>query len=349
MLTSDMTPTRRAFLLFSAAFAAAGGHFSALASETVRVDKLWPVYRDRFMLEDGRVIDTGNSDISHSEGQGWGMLLAGAAGDWTAFDQIWRWTADNLRWSKASLFAWKWDPKAGEVVDPNNASDGDILIAWALARAAHFTQKEAYSGAATSTAIAVRRMLTDQVAGDVALLPGFGGFHQGGVATINLSYYVFPAFAQFEKIDPNPAWRQLSVNGAALARRARFGTHSLPPDWLAVEPDGALAPAESWPPRFGFDAVRIPLYLYWAGYKSAEDIQPFHVAWAGPNPPAWFRLTPGLNAEYAASEGVQAIAQLIQGQSPRAETLWSAVKEGDYYTASLAMLASLAAEEQGLK
>lgn len=335
--------------MLSVALAASGGGVSAVAGQTVRVDKLWPIYRDRFMLDDGRVIDTGNKGITHSEGQGWGMLLAGAAGDWAAFDQIWRWTADNLRWSRTPLFAWKWDPKAGEVVDPNNASDGDILIAWALARAAHFTKQKAYLEAAANTAVAVRRMLTDHVAGDFALLPGFGGFDQRGVATINLSYYVFPAFVQFNEIDPNPAWQLLSVNGANLARRARFGAHSLPPDWLAVTPEGAIAPAEAWPPRFGFDAVRIPLYLYWAGYKSTADLEPFKTAWSAPSPPAWFQLTPGLNAEYAMSEGVQAIAQLIQNRSPSAETLWSAVKEGDYYTASLAMLASLAAEEQGLE
>ena len=136
-----MQLSRRTLLQAAAALAVVHAPLKAGAAEAVRVDQLWPTYRDRFVQADGRVVDTGNGDISHSEGQGWGMLLAGAAGDWDAFDRIWNWTDANLRWSGAPLYAWKWDPKTGEVVDPNNASDGDILIAWALARAGYFTKR----------------------------------------------------------------------------------------------------------------------------------------------------------------------------------------------------------------
>jgi endoglucanase len=344
-----MQLTRRTLLQAAAALAAVQAPLKADAADSVRVDQLWPTYRDRFVHADGRVMDTGNDGISHSEGQGWGMLLAGAAGDWDAFNRIWNWTDANLRWSGAPLFAWKWDPKTSEVVDPNNASDGDILIAWALARAGYFTKRTDLVDAAKTSAVAVRRLLTDQVAGVTALPPGFTGFSKNAVATINLSYYVFPAFAHLNQVDPSPLWQTLSENGAQLALQARFGPHSLPPDWLAVHPNGQMQPAQDWPARFSFDAVRIPLYLYWAGYDSVQHLGTYQTAWAAPDAPAWFTLETGPNAEYEASDGVKSIAQLIKTHRPEGGTLWPAVKEGDYYSASLAMLSSLAAEERGAK
>ena len=57
---------------------------------------IWKSYRSRFVTEAGRVVDTANSQISHSEGQGYGMLLAVAAMDRDAFDRIWGWTRANL-------------------------------------------------------------------------------------------------------------------------------------------------------------------------------------------------------------------------------------------------------------
>ena len=50
----------------------------------------WPAFKARYMAPEGRIVDTGNGGISHSEGQGYGMLLAEAAGDRAAFDRLWR-------------------------------------------------------------------------------------------------------------------------------------------------------------------------------------------------------------------------------------------------------------------
>src|SRR5436309_1896309 len=41
----------------------------------------WRSYKARFVTDQGRVVDTANGRISHSESQGYGMLLAVAAGD----------------------------------------------------------------------------------------------------------------------------------------------------------------------------------------------------------------------------------------------------------------------------
>ena len=83
------------------------------------------------------MVDTANGGVSHSEGQGYGMLLAQSYGDRQQFDQLWAWTKrGNLQIRKDRLLAWRWRPSgsgdAGAVDDMNNASDGDVLVAWAL-------------------------------------------------------------------------------------------------------------------------------------------------------------------------------------------------------------------------
>src|SRR5271156_3833891 len=95
----------------------------------------WLKYRDRFVGDDGRVRDTGNKDISHTEGQGSAMLFAESFDDRAAFDRIWQWTRDKLRQPDSALFSWRWDPSGqNPIADANNATDGDMLIAWALTR-----------------------------------------------------------------------------------------------------------------------------------------------------------------------------------------------------------------------
>ena len=54
------------------------------------------------------MVDTGNGMVSHSEGQGYGMLLAVAANDRPTFDKLWGWTRANLMVRDDQLMAWRW-------------------------------------------------------------------------------------------------------------------------------------------------------------------------------------------------------------------------------------------------
>ncbi len=97
----------------------------------------WQAYTRRYVSAEGRVIDTANRGISHSEGQGYTMFFAVYFDDRARFDLLWQWTRRNLSRPRDSLTAWRYDPNSSLAVsDTNNASDGDIYIAWALARAA---------------------------------------------------------------------------------------------------------------------------------------------------------------------------------------------------------------------
>ena len=117
----------------------------------LRAPSAWQAYKARFVTDQGRVVDTGNNEISHSEGQGYGMLIAVAAGDRATFDRIWGWTRANLMVRDDELIAWRWEPrKRPGVADMNDASDGDILVAWALAEAARALGRHVLSNLRTT-------------------------------------------------------------------------------------------------------------------------------------------------------------------------------------------------------
>ena len=115
----------------------------------------WRAYRTTFVSPEGRVIDNANGGVSHSEGQGYGLLLAAFAEDREQFQLIWSWTANNLKGRPDPLLAWRWDPKKGQIADTNNATDGDILVAWGLAEGARRFARPDYLTAAKAIAEAV--------------------------------------------------------------------------------------------------------------------------------------------------------------------------------------------------
>ncbi|WP_240950131.1 glycosyl hydrolase family 8 [Novosphingobium sp. ERN07] len=297
----------------------------------------WPAFRERFITPAGRVIDNGNGNISHSEGQGYGMLLASLNNDRETFDSLARWTAETLRRNDVTLHAWKYDPRdAVAVADRNNATDGDILIAWALARAAKAWKRSDYARQSTEIRSAIRSRLVVERAGHLVLLPGLQGFSDAHRTVVNPSYYIWSALDAFAALDGEAVWAPVTDDGIKLLTAARFGNHSLPVDWFEIAPDGKLSPASDKPPRFGFDAIRVPLYAS-AGRRMA--VADSVAAWwrglstSGAQIPAWIDVQSGEVAPYGLSAGGQAVAARVLG-GPQPETL-----DQDYYSAILQLLA----------
>jgi endoglucanase len=106
--------------------------------------------------------------------------------------------------------------------------------------------------------------------------------------------------------------------------------------------------ASSFPPRFSWDAVRVPLFLAWSG-AAPEVVQAASTFWThDPNrAPAWVDLRSGSVAEYGICPGVQAIgaiAQLALSSGRRAAQLPSVAKD-TYYSAALTLLSRMARAE----
>ena len=320
----------------------------------------WLAYATRFVAPDGRVVDTGNGGISHSEGQGYAMVLATAYNDRDRFERIWRWAQRELQVRDDRLFAWRWQPDGaatadqavpGRVTDRNAASDGDILIAWALLRAAALWDEPAYAAAARPILDDIRATMIVSTAFGQTLLPGPFGFVHDDRIVVNLSYWVFPALATFAEIDDDPVWRELIDTGTALLRAARFGEHDLPPDWLQLA--DAPAPAEGFNPNFGYDAIRVPLYAFWGGAGDGV-LAPFRAFWrrfdGQPFIPATLDLTTGGLAEYGMSAGGRAIVVLTRfGATAPDHVPFMLPRIGpddDYYSATLILLSKVAFAER---
>lgn len=307
----------------------------------------YTAFRARFVRTEGRVADDANGGASHSEGQGYGMLFAVAADDRKTFDALWAWTKSNLRTRGDALFAWRLRPEHNAPDDSNNATDGDLLIAWALLRADGRWHVPAYAAEADAILADVATKLVVKRGGRTLLLPGEKGFVSPAGVTVNLSYWLFPAFKAFERRTAEP-WKTLTDSGRALMREARFGDARLPTDWILV--GDTVTPAPGRPRVFGHDAVRIPLLTLWADpADAAADAILAH--WDG----ASFRAAPTVVvpvgdddvARHAPKPGLVRLMNAAGALRRRSD--WRPLPGGRgadaYYSAALGLLARLAVME----
>lgn len=309
---------------------------SACAQTPTALPAAWQDYRRRFMAQDGRILDTGNRGVSHSEGQGFALMLALGAGDREGFEALFNWTERTLKRDDSGLYAWRFDPaQTPQVADPNNATDGDILIAWALMQAAKRWNRPAYDARSLELREAILAEAVVEFGGHRLLLPGRIGFVQDEAVVINPSYYIWPALDAFAAQDAR--WAQVLRDGMNLIQASSFGPWRLPSDWVQVDAAGLAAPAKDRPARFGFDAIRVPLYLAWAGRTAplAPFTRYFTETQKADGWPAWIDVVSGETAPYPLSPGGQAVAHLVLGKA-----LNTASSDQDYYSHSLSLLAA---------
>ena len=340
---------------FAALFAFAVGSGAAAKAAEPSPDAIWADYKAHFLSDDGRIVDEADgADVSHSEGQGYGLLLAAFHGDRAAFGKMLAWTQANLYVRGDDLAAWRWRPgDSPHALDLNNATDGDILIAWALAEAGRRFGRPDYTERARRIAHVVAWSLTAQAGFGLALSPGKLGFgpkdgEDGPV--VNPSYWIYPAFTALQKITPEVDWAKIAGGGRALLDAAKFGPAKLPADWISIK--GVPAPAKAYPARFGYDAIRVPLYLIWDDPGDRGRIAPFAMGWApeGGAAPSTMPFEPGVKAETLDAPGYRAIAALVRcvakGEEFPAELRSPAFER--YYPSTLHMLALTALREKAL-
>jgi len=311
----------------------------------------WKRFKQNFVESDGRVVDAGQDGISHSEGQGYAMLLSVHYGDRASFEQIWQWTRKNLQVRSDNLLSWRWTPQAG-ITDKNNASDGDLLVAWALLRASNKWHVPEYLQASQKIARDIREKLLHKAPQGLILLPGAEGFDKPEGNTVNLSYWVFPALDEIGQADPAPEWEALSKTGMAILQYAHFGRWGLPPDWLILTEK--VVPSGGFSDQFGYNAVRIPLYLLWSRRESPALLKPYREFWGyfkgAQFLPAWTNLKNDCVDSYDASAGIHTLAQLVLDypRMPAAEQYQPDEKQG-YFSSALLLLTEMAMSEREIR
>jgi endoglucanase len=225
----------------------------------------WSSYKQGFVSGDGRVMDLYQDSISHSEGQGYGLLLSLMNGDRPSFDLIHKWTVDNLQVRRDALCVWSWGKRSNgvwSVIDYNNASDGDILIAFALLKAAQRWDHPPYREAAVRIIRDIRTLLAVTVNDRQLIAPAYFGFNGTSGHTFNSGYFILPAFAEFSRVDDSDFWQRVLRDSRRLLGESRFSSLKLPADWVSIE-NGQVAVDRSRSPFFGYEAIRVPLYAAW--------------------------------------------------------------------------------------
>ncbi len=302
----------------------------------------WAAYKAKFLDPSGRIVDNGNGNISHSEGQGYGLLLAYLAASPADFEQIWYFTRTELLLRNDGLAVWKWDPSANpHVTDANNASDGDILIAYALALAGSAWNRADYITAATRIAQSTLSETVADFAGRTLLMPGTEGFSaadRDDGPVINPSYWVYEALPVMAALAPSDQWQKLADDGLSLLNAMQFGPRKLPAEWVSLKRQPQ--PAEGFDVEFGYNAIRIPLYLARGGVTDRALLTRLKEGMTANGMPTTIDLTTGQPKTELSDPGYEivnhVVACVLDGTKIPAETLQFA--PAYYYPSTLQLL-----------
>jgi endo-1,4-beta-D-glucanase Y len=231
---------------------------------------LWNSYAARFIQVDGRVIDHGREDRTTSEAQSYALFFALVANDRAHYDQIYKWTVDNLASGDmhSNLPAWSWGRRPDNTFgtqDDNSASDADLWIAYDLIQAGRLWHNPEYSNAGRTLLARIAKEEVIRVHSVPILLPGRDGFIHDKSHLINPSYLPLFLLQAAARISPQGPWRELAASLPPLLHQGSI--EGFASDWIESDVNGSFHASVPWnskssQPVGSYDAIRV--YL-WAG------------------------------------------------------------------------------------
>jgi endoglucanase len=232
----------------------------------------WQRFKLLYLSSDGRVIDASTPrQITTSEGQSYALFFALVGNDRAAFDQILRWTQNNLAGGSLDkhLPAWQWgraDNDQWRVLDPNSASDADLWIAYTLGEAARLWNERWYAqvGAAVAGNIVRQEVVTIPELGPT-LLPGAMGFADQSSWRLNPSYLPLPIIRGIARQTQESVWNEILQS----SQRVILGSapKGFAADWVEYA-SGNFITDRKTRGIGSYDAIRV--YL-WAGMLPASE------------------------------------------------------------------------------
>ena len=355
---------RRGFLTLGAAAAAAGCTMTPVPTRaqayltttdlTQTAMPVWEAWKASYLQPDGRVVDTLQRGASHSEGQGYGAVLASEFGDRVAFDRIVEWTEQNLDIRGDGLLAWRYlQGESNPVPDMNNASDGDLFYAWGMVRAARRFNERSYMARAVQTAQALAAnciVPNPAIAGETLFIPASFGFVSADRVVFNPSY-VMPL--AMREVAAATGVVELGIAAQhAEAIMLRLAEAGPVPDWVQVTPSG-MGVTPDFSTAAGYEAMRVPLYLIWSGlnrHPAVTQMMRVYARSVQPGVPVPTRIDPVSGAVLEASNdaGYRALAGLVSCAGNTGQ-VGSDMPPFDpaqpYYPATLHLFAMIAANE----
>jgi endoglucanase len=140
---------------------------------------------------------------------------------------------------------------------------------------------------------------------------------------------------------------RIGYTGLRLMDNAQFGPAKLPSDWVALK-SGQPQPATGFPAEFSYNAIRIPLYLAWAGFDQPRYHAGFLQMWGkrGPRGFPLVDLAKGQASKWveeASYEGIPALSACAMKGVSFPTQLRSPQALDHYYPATLQLLTLIAA------
>lgn len=241
----------------------------------------WKSYKQHFIIS-GRVIDPYRQGESTSEGQSYALLRAVWMDDKETFDQVLKWTTDNLQ-QPQGLFSWKWNDIGGRItVDQGTAADADQDIALALLFAHKKWGDQTYLSEAQRIIAAIWDQEVVQ-AGNKYYLSAGNWANQSNEIIINPSYLSPASYRIFAQADPSRPWNQLvdtSYEVLQMCTTANLDKDDgvLPPEWCAINKSTFTArqPTQNQPhaSEYSYNAFRTPWRIA-LDYQWFQDTRAF--------------------------------------------------------------------------
>ncbi len=253
-----------------------------------QLDEAWTNYTNRFIQQDGRVVDPAGGGITTSEGQSYALLRGVWQNDRPVFDKTLQWSQQNLQIRPTDkLFSYKWGKSevgTWQILDPAVASDADSDIALALIFAAKRWNEPNYNRLALEILNALWDKTVILVNNKPYLTAGDWAPTQSQ-PSLNPSYLSPYAYRVFAKTDPAHNWFGLVetsyqvIRGCTEANLDGLNSAKLPPNWCGLNPTTGQFTLPLEYPRmnldYGYDAFRVywrvALDYKWYGEKKALD------------------------------------------------------------------------------
>lgn len=189
-----------------------------------------------------RVVYPSEGNVTVSEGQGYGMLIAALANDAPTFAGLWDYAQRHL--DAHGLMNWKIGP-SGTTVGQTSATNGDENMAQALIMAGWRWPGHGYGRAGITMANAIYQ---HDLTANLLVGPGDGwpGSQTGGdIAPGYIDPYAYHVFAQ---VDGHRRWQKvLTTNLAWLKTVGANPTTGLVPDWETTEGHPVVPPGSANP------------------------------------------------------------------------------------------------------
>jgi endoglucanase len=243
-----------------------------------KLQTVYEIYKKYIIQPDGRVVDWYNNGVTHSEGIGYTLFFAVSLNDKKTFFKVFNWFLNNMGLNKYGLVPWLWGKRPNGswgILDFNDASDGDIWIAYSLLLGYEKWKEPLLKRLALKLIHSIRKYDIFTCKDKILLKPGNFGFLFPKYIRINPSYYTPWIFEKFIEYDPSTVWISLSKQSFFIFKHYVDTDLKLPADWVDISLN-QCKPLTFYG-TFGFNAIRVPIWIY-AYFKHGNIKENFLVA-----------------------------------------------------------------------